>query len=383
MDYSTQADQNLSTLYSKYSDRLIDLQLAGDQTSIDTLVKEMAKINDEIQRRGPTTPSVQSTPAGSRSTSDPDAQFGKDMRAALERVTILAPGVNSTDFLTSLQNSYNNYVKTRPGLETRFVKFAITRMCDSYQTQIHGLEQELTTWTELKTFISDNYSVRLTPYQKMDQLFDLEVKSSDWTSYCVDLQNSADEVLRFVEAKFKKKHPDGELTPKKLFDIIAVQIFLRKLQEGSDRAAYDYICGQLHDAWDINSALALAKNFIDRRNKSDSTDPVSENATFFGRNDKRPSQGRRNKGPKPREAPKPSQPETPKPTEPTAAPRLQFTAQSIKAVTPGTCLLWANKGKCTRRVCNYKHEWNMVDHGNPPKADAPTETTFYGTQGFS
>ena len=375
MDYTTTSDQGLETLYSNYSSRLIELQIEGDKaTAIDVVVKEMTKIETERLRRGST---------GQRSTStDSDTQIGKDMRSALERVTVLAPGVNSTDFLASLENTYKNYVEERPGLETRFCKIAITRMCDSFQTQIHGLEEKINTWVELKTFVSENYAVRLTPYQKMDHLFDLEVKNSDWTSYCVELQNSADEVLRFVEAKFQKKHPNEELTSKRLFDIIAVQIFLRKLQEGSDRSAYDYICGQLHDAWNINSALALAKNFIDRRNKSDSVDPVSENATFFGRNSQRPGQGRRNKGRKSGEAPKPTQTETAKTVDSAKSPRFQWTAQSIKATTPGTCLMWANKGECTRRTCYYEHKWNKVDPETSAKVEKSTDSAFYGGQGF-
>ena len=296
MDYTKQTDQNLVTLYNNYSAKLIDLQIAGDnQAALDKVVVELGKINAELQCRAAAAPAPIS--AGSRTTqSDPDAQIGKDMRASLDRVTILAPGVNSTDFLASLENAYKNYVEERPNLETRFVKYAITRMCDSYQTQVHGLDDKLKTWAELKTFVSDNYAVRLTPYQKMDQLFDLEVRSGDWTTYCVDLQNASDEVLRFVEGKFAKKHPGEELTSKKLFDIIAVQIFLRKLQEGSDRGAYDYICGQLHDVWDLNGGLALAKNFIDRRNKSDSGEPVSDNAAFYGQSNQRPGQGRKNHG---------------------------------------------------------------------------------------
>ena len=67
---------------------------------------------------------------------------------------------------------------------------------------------------------------------------------------------------------------------KKLLDIVATQIFLRRIQEGSGRDAYNYICGQLHDVWDVNSALCLAKSYI-HRTKSNSPDTVSDNYTFF------------------------------------------------------------------------------------------------------
>ena len=378
MDYSTQTDQNLVTLYNQYSTRLIDLQIEGGKEAAEsTVVNYLTQINAELKRRADAEPPAQKFSSKS-GASDPDSQFGKDMRACLDRVTVLAPGVNSTDFLASLENCYKNYVEGRPGLEARFVKYAITRMCDAYQTQIHGAENKLVTWAQLKTFVSDNYGVRLTPYQKLDKLFDLQVNSSDWTGYCVSLQNSADEVLRFVESKFKKSHPAEELGAKKLFDIVAVQIFLRRLQEGSDRGAYDYICGQLHDVWDLNSALALAKNFIDRRHSSDSPDSVSENSTFFGRGNQKPGKGE-NKGRNSQKQNKAEQKKAPESTEQGAS-RFKFTVATLGQASPKTCLLWANEGKCTRKKCHFEHKWN--EPKKAPDAEKSGDAALFSVQGF-
>ena len=166
MDYTTLPDQYLATLYNNYSNKLIDLQLEGAQPDkVDRLVKEMAKVGAEVNRRTDSQPEAPITTSQStHSTStDPDDQIGCDMRSSLDRVTILAPGVNSTDFLVSLEDAYQNHVKERPGLETRFVKYAITRMCDSYQTQLHALQgsKKVKTWVDFKTFVLDNYAVRL------------------------------------------------------------------------------------------------------------------------------------------------------------------------------------------------------------------------------
>ena len=382
MDFSLQPDSGLATLYSSYSQKLVDLNagdLAKNEDKINHIQGILNNLAAEIKSR-----EAAGTSANARSIStpkDPDAHYAKYIRSTVDRVTILAPGGSSTDFLASLENCYKNYVEERPSLESEFVSYAITRICDSYQTQIHGLEKKITTWAELKAFVSDNYGVRLTPYQKMDQLFDLQVSASDWTAYTVSLQNAADEVLRFVETKFEKKHPGEDLTSKKLFDIIAVQIFLRKLQEGSDRGAYDYICGQLHDVWDLNACLALAKNFIDRRNKSDSTDPVSDNAAFFGQSGQRPGQGRKKQGQNSREKPKPNNSEAPKPAD--SAPRYQWTTETLKAATPGTCIAWANHGKCRRKDrCKFKHQWNMATPETSPNAEKPSEGAFFAQQGF-
>ena len=385
MEYKNQTTQSLVRFQETYINKLVDLQIANeDEEAMDRFKTELAKIDAELSCRGDAVSSTRAASSGARSTpGDTEGQMGKDMRASLDKVHELRPGVASTDFVASLENCYNNYVKDRPALEARFVKYAITRMCDSYQTQIHGAENKLVTWAQLKTFVLDNYGVRLTPYQKLDQLFDLQVNSSDWTGYCVSLQNSADEVLRFVESKFKKGHPTEELSSKKLFDIVAVQIFLRRLQEGPDHKAYDYICGQLHDVWDLNSALALAKNFIDRRNKSDSNDPVSDNAAFFGRTNQNRGQGQRNQGQSSRDTPKQGDSESKKSSEPKeGAPRFKFTLAALKAASPRTCLNWANKGKCGNKKCSFKHKWNLPEEEKSPGAEKSGESSFYAAEGF-
>ena len=165
-----------------------------------------------------------------------------------------------------------------------------------------------------------------------------------------------------------------------LFDIVAVQIFLRRLQEGSDRSAYDYICGQLHDVWDLNSAVAYAKNYIDRRQKDDSLDPVANQSAFFGQKSNR---GRPNQPKKSQGQPKNDQSDQPKGQkgdsgQPSA---MKVPDKLLREMAPKTCRKWV-AGKCTFGTkCRYQHSWPTSEEKGDSK---PREqaSAFYNEAGF-
>ena len=152
---------------------------------------DLEKVAEELHQRGP-----QSSPeikVEGRTTSR-STELGKDMRNSLDRIPELTPGADTSVFLAALENCYKNYVEAHPDLEERYVKYSVTRLCSAYQTQVHNVTPRISKWADLKTYISDNYGLKLTPFQKLDSLFELKA-DADWAGYCAKLQNHADEVL--------------------------------------------------------------------------------------------------------------------------------------------------------------------------------------------
>ena len=314
-------------------------------------------------------------------------ELGKDMRNSLDRITELTPGADTSVFLAALGNCYKNYVEAHPELEERFVKYAVTRLCSAYQTQVHNVTPRITTWGVLKKHVSDSYGQKLTPFQKLDALFELKA-DADWAGYTAKLQNHADEVLVFLEDNWKKHNPGKDFTVKVLFDLMAAEIFLRRLQDGPDRACYNFICSQLHEVWDLNGAFAKAKGWLDRANRENPLDSTVDLTAFYGHNSK-PNHGRQNQ---PRQQQKPQKPPSNgQQGQPNAAgdpTKANFMPLAIfKKVTPNTCYKWAT-GRCTKADadCKFQHKWTTAD---AKKSDADKQApkpqnseTFFADQGF-
>ena len=186
--------------------------------------------------------------------------------------------------------------------------------------------------------------------------------------------------LRFVQSKWDKHKPGKELSVTNLFDIVAVQIFLRRLQEGSDRSAYDYICGQLHDVWDLNSAVAYAKNYIDRRQKDDSLEPVGNQSAFFGQKSNR---GRPNQQKTSQSQPKPDQADKSKNQKSDSGQHsaVKVPYNLLREIAPGTCHKWV-AGKCNYGPkCRYKHSWPAKEDKSDPKPKEQANV-FFNQAGF-
>ena len=307
------------------------------------------------------------------------------MRNSLDRIPELTPGADTSVFLAALENCYKNYVEAHPDLEERYVKYSVTRLCSAYQTQVHNVTPRISKWADLKTYIGDNYGLKLTPFQKLDSLFELKA-DADWAGYCAKLQNHADEVLVFLEANWKKHNPFKAFTAKVLFDLVAAEIFLRRLQDGPDRACYNHICSQLHEVWDLNATFAKAKGWLDRANRENPLDSVVDLTAFYGQ---KANQGRRDQPRQGQKSSKPANTGQPKDQKSTSDQkkdnRIPF--HMFKSISPKTCYQWA-VGNCKKEAseCRYKHEWvksdNKKSETDKGAADTKNSDAFFAAEGF-
>ena len=347
----------------------------ANKDAIDVLTTELDAIIDAINNKPD--PVVAVKPEGTHGTNASD--LGKDMRQALERVPELTPGGDTSNFLAAIGNVHKNYVGDHPTLEERFVKYAVTRLSSAYQTQIHSLTTKITDWPTLQKHVRENYGLRLTPFQKLDELYDLK-RDSNWNTYAVNLQNRADEVLVFLEDNWKKNHAGAQDRPfntKALFDLMVTEIFLRNLQESPDFDCYNYICGSLHEVVDLNGAVAKAKGWLHRAKRNTDLDPAVDQ-TFFGNKKSHGRPGQPKKDQKSKKSDTNVQSTTSKPSGDKAQ-TLNF--RQVQKISPGTCFSWVN-GKCTRDNCKYKHEWCLDGNtGSTKNKDEETHNTFL-TQGF-
>ena len=382
-DLSTIPLSLLETDYTLYSSKVMELKLAdavANKAQIELLQAEMITLATEIGKRESTKVKAEVAPAPVSKT----AELGKDMRMAIDKVPELGPGGDASNFLATLDNIHRNYVDDHPALEERFTKYAVTRLCSSFQTQVHGQATKLQTWPALKKFVSENYGLRLTPYQKLDQLFDLQV-DSDWPAYAVKLQNCTNEAATYVEEKWKKANPNEAFTVKVVFDLMATEIFFRRLQESSDKEAYNHICGQLDSVWDLNGAVAKAQDWLSRANRSDSADVTAGASTFFGQSKKANNRNKNSKAEKkPSQQPRSDENSGQKSDNAPTKSNLPSFREHLK-VAPKTCYKWVT-GRCTKgSECNFNHSWSdKSTSANPDQKAAPNAEagTYYNNAGF-
>ena len=139
MDYSDYSNAGLQLDSQKLQARIMELlekAPVATATAIKTFQTSRKAIEKELRARElaemEKKPPVISTTHGNRA----EMGLGKDMLAAIAQIPIFDAGSETSDFLAELYNTYLNYVKDTPQLESRFVKAAISRMGKDYARQL-------------------------------------------------------------------------------------------------------------------------------------------------------------------------------------------------------------------------------------------------------
>ena len=362
MDYSKFATSQLKDISLQLSASITEKMCAEtvDEKALEKLETRLALIADELYKRE----KAELAAAAARPPAPPNAtpitssgteSLAKDMRFAMDHITVFGPGQDASNFIATLTNVHRNYVADKPELEGRFTKFAITRLCDTYQTQLHSSAEKVLTFAGLKSFINKHYACQETVYQRLEAVHSIQIDttcanySDNWTNYTVKLENAINDVYRYIEAKWKEEKGEQELTNKQLMSIMGTQIFLTKLQssgQGAGINAYNSIISQLDGVWNIGACHARAKVYLDRANQSDilaTTQP--DQAAFFSR--------QKHNTRSEKESIREGQPR-------------QDTASSTSARAPkvpkwflkthkGYCWRFNSIGKCPDDPCKYKH----------------------------
>ncbi|MAB74962.1 MAG: hypothetical protein CMO47_00665 [Verrucomicrobiales bacterium] len=343
---------------------------AANAALITELEAERVKVEKEIRSRETAEIAEHKFPVTAVTSGKADNGLAKDMLVAVNQITVFDAGSEASEFVAELYNCYLNYVKGAPGLEPRFIKAAISRLGTDYQRQLLHSGEPPETWDALKSFIETNYSSKMTVYQKMHTLFELDPDHHDWTAYATRLENRINSVFNFVSDTFSKEKGGAQLTAKKLMEVWAVMIFLEKLKDSDDAKAYDYIVGQLDAVWNLNSVVTRAKGYLDRCIRDENLANSTQNGSFFGK----AVQKNRSRGQSPKRVVTVTQKQDQKSSEGSKK-KNQKHKEFLAWVkqNPGVCYGWAVK-----KNCRYEEK-----HGKPcphSHSDSYTEENALFTQ---
>ena len=344
---------------------------AANAEFIKELEAERAKIEKEIRsRENAELEKKPVMPSSLSSNTKADSGLAKDMLVAVNQIKVFDAGTEASDFVAELYNCFLNYVKGTPGLEPRFIKAAISRLGTDYQCQLFHSGKPPETWDQLKSFIELNYASKMTVYQKMHTLFELDPDHHDWTAYATKLENRINSVFNFVSDAFSKEKGGAMISAKKLMEVWAVMIFLEKLKDSDDAKAYDYIVGQLDSVWNLASVVTRAKGYLDRCIRDEDVANSLHNGSFFGRAERKKT----SRGQSPKRVVTVGQNQEQKSSDGSKK-KNQKHKEFMAWVkqNPGVCYGWAVK-----KNCRYQEK-----HGKPcphSHSDSHTEESILFTQ---
>ena len=285
----------------------------------------------------------------------------KDLRMSVEKIPELAPGGDAASYLADLENSFKLYLADNKKFEPEFVRLAKTRLCQSYLTTVTNAEASPTTFDDYKTYVRKTFGSKKNVYQSMDALFDVQMES-DVQDFAVRLQNEVSRVRTEVEDIFEIHHESKSRTidQASMFQLFGTMILLKQVRTKLAAQDYNFVVRGLEKCFDISSASAVIKTYMDQSAKVDELGHDSSR-TFHAR------QG----GPR-KPATNRQQQSNPRPAGGGQSHQKRF-----------ECFRFKNSGKCDRSNCRFEPCRSKREATTAPKPQVNyNQANFFAGQDF-
>ena len=192
-------------------------------------------------------------------------------------------------WLNTLDAYYNLYVKqsgkNKSTFETHFVQSAMAKIQPDYLNAMVNGDKQIRTFEEMKRYLKDNHSSKLSIYQVLDTVWDLQkLDVENLRDYGHRLDDKATEAKGIIEAIFDNTvaATDGskKLTAEGVFKLVSGQVFLQYLKM-KERNVYNHIVNDLDSTWSAAEIALKAMSYSDRLKPDESEHQApSLNATF-------------------------------------------------------------------------------------------------------
>ena len=192
-------------------------------------------------------------------------------------------------WLNTLDAYYNLYVKqsgkNKSTFETHFVQSAMAKIQPDYLNAMVNGDTPIQTFDEMKKYLKDNHSSKLSIYQVLDTVWDLQkLDVENLRDYGHRLDDKATEAKGIIEAIFDNtvgaSDSSKKLTAEGVFKLVSGQVFLQFLKT-KERNVYNHIVNDLDSTWSAAEIALKAMSYSDRLKPDDSEHQApSLNATF-------------------------------------------------------------------------------------------------------
>ena len=288
----------------------------------------------------------------------------ESLRDALKQFKRMQPGMDINKTVGRLDNVYKITVEPHltpySDLEKDFVKGVKLLMSNSMFSQLKQSNESTDSWKNLKAFLMETYGSRITCFQHLSRVWNLEMKDGEkWTDFGARIADELTRASVHIEAMFKaKKNKDMDSTS--VFNLMGAMLLSEKLKV-KDSNIYGHMVRNMDDHWSADGVAADAQNYADRLLSRDIANPGDEGATFYA--------GKKSTKSKEEALQKELN-------------ELKASVQNMKLVnTDGiskkkknVCYKWKKTGKCDRKDCKYMHKEEPVgvhfaDGGGSDMAD--------------
>ena len=176
-------------------------------------------------------------------------------------------------FVSELDQIYKVEVQPQvgdiPSLEDEFVRAAKRLLTFSMYEQMDKSGINTKTWTEMKKYLVENHGSKITMFQHLNRLWQLEIKPDEkLTDYGARVEEQVHKASLHIMKKFGKDHKANDDTPKEMaaedvFKLIGAMLASLQVRKEHEDVFKSMIKG-MDKHWTASALLADAQDYVDR-----------------------------------------------------------------------------------------------------------------------
>ena len=191
----------------------------------------------------------------------------------IRTVTKMATGDSMEKFIAEMDQIYQVEVEPQLGelqkLEDEFVRGTKRLLPHVMFSQMSKSGEDTSTWDALKKYLITNHGSKITMFQHLTRLWNLEVKPEDkLTDFGAKLEDETHTAAMHIKKLFTKKHtrqgqPEVQMSADDVFKLMAAMlasIQVRKNHEDIFKA----MIKKMDNHWTATSLVADAQDYVDR-----------------------------------------------------------------------------------------------------------------------
>ena len=197
----------------------------------------------------------------------------QNLLEVVRTVSKLNVGDSIERFASELDQIYKVEVQPQleeiPSLENEFVRAAKRLLTYSMYEQMDKSGTATTTWTEMKKYLVENHGSKITMFQHLNRLWQLEIKPDEkLTDYGARVEEQVHKASLHIMKKFGKDHKKIDDTPKDMaaedvFKLIGAMLASLQVRKEHEDVFKSMIKG-MDKHWTASALLADAQDYVDR-----------------------------------------------------------------------------------------------------------------------
>ena len=197
----------------------------------------------------------------------------QNLLEVVRTVSKLNVGDSIERFASELDQIYKVEVQPQleeiPSLENEFVRAAKRLLTYSMYEQMDKSGTATTTWTEMKKYLVENHGSKITMFQHLNRLWQLEIKPDEkLTDYGARVEEQVHKASLHIMKKFGKDHKNNDnsskdMTAEDVFKLIGAMLVSLQVRKEHEDVFKSMIKG-MDKHWTASNLLADAQDYVDR-----------------------------------------------------------------------------------------------------------------------